>query len=83
MVLAAHKHRHLDSSTSCNSNRDASDPSQIHSAAQQCQSDKELSSVTRRTSSPATDGMAPTDPRAHHHGISLGLHKETEDTETV
>lgn len=39
------------------------------------QSHGELSPVTRR--SPVTDGLALT-----HDGVSLGLHEETEDTET-
>lgn len=34
----------------------------------------------KRTRSPVTDGMAPIEHRYQHHGVSLGLHNETETT---
>lgn len=72
-----------DSYSSCSTIREASDCSQIHSAAWQWpqthgQSRKELYSVKRIAKSPTTDGMAPTEPWSQHYQASPGLHAEKE-----
>lgn len=46
-------------------------------------SHKELSSSTRRSRNPRTDGLAPTEAWAQHHGVSLRLHVETRSWESL
>ena len=47
--------------------------------SKQNQSHKE---PTRRTRSPEPNGLDPTETPSKHHGVSLGSHEDTEDTET-
>lgn len=72
-----------DSNPSCSTIGEASDRSQIYTAAWRggqtySQSHGGPSSMTNGTRSPATDAMAPTELWAQHHGVHLGWYEETQ-----